>query len=105
MTTLKLDAIKIDGGTQQREKLLLSSIQELSEEITRLKDQLGVEAMDLTDDGKEEVLSTITELRSQVKIQQATIEALTKSRDALQRENHALKVQVGIQQRKLKKAA
>ena len=97
-TQLPLDA-------QKREEELLSSISELSAEVIRLKDRIAIEGMEISEEEKTDMVEVMAVLREQLKSQQFTIEALTKSRDALMRENNELKNQVSMQQRKLKKAA
>lgn len=70
------------------------AIKELVEENNTLKDRLAVESMDVSEGGKLEAATIISELREQVRKMTLEIEAITKSRNAYQIENGELKKQL-----------
>ena len=79
-------------------------VQELVTENQALNDRLAVVAMDATDDEKGAAKSLIDELREEIRQLHIELAAVKTSRDGCQRECSALKAQVKIHQRQLKKA-
>ncbi len=81
------------------------TITELSEEVEELRDRLAVEAMDATDDEKFQALTTIKELRAQVKTLEAELEAVKSMRDQYMTESAEKSKQIAYWRKEAKKVA
>lgn len=80
------------------------TITELSEEVEELRDRLAVEAMDATDDEKLQALTTIKELRAQVKTLEAELDAVRSMRDQYMTESAEKSKQIAYWRKKAEKA-
>lgn len=83
-------------------KSLTDTVNELTEEISRLKDAVALGQWDASDIEKIDAEDTIKELRGQVKILEIDNKALRESRDMFQNRNAELMKSVSSLQRKLK---
>ena len=81
------------------------TITELSEEVEELRDRLAVEAMDATDDEKFQAITTIKELRAQVKTLEAELEAVKAMRDQYMTESAEKSKQIAYWRKEAKKVA
>jgi hypothetical protein len=79
------------------------TIASLAQENESLRDRVGVEAMDATEDERTRASNTIRELRAQVKALEAELAAVKVSRDTYMREAGEMKRQIETQRRQLKK--
>lgn len=91
-------AEQADAGCRDEDPIAI-----LSEEVDRLTDRLAVAAMDATEEERALAAQTIDDLRHQVRVLEAEIDAVKSSRDRLMNENAALKRQCESLVRKLKK--
>lgn len=69
-------------------------VQILSEENDRLTDRLAVVAMDATPEERTAAAETIDSLRTKIKVLEATLRAVTASRDGYMQENSEMKKQL-----------
>ena len=83
-------------------KGLTDTVNELTEEVARLKDAVALGQWDASDIEKIDAEDTIKELRGQVKILEIDNKALRESRDMFQNRNAELMKTVSSLQRKLK---
>lgn len=83
-------------------KGLTDTVNELTEEISRLKDTIALGQWDASDIEKIDAEDTIKDLRNQVKILEVDNKALRDSRDMFQTRNAELMKSVSSLQRKLK---
>jgi len=82
---------------------LAESIREFSEENTKLKDQLAIQNSDVPVTERQQLAVTLSELRDQVKAQEAEISALRNSRDQFQAKNAELVKQVAYWRKRAEK--
>ena len=78
---------------------------ELAQEVEALKDRLAVKALDAPEDAKQNLETTMAELRATIKAQEAEIAALKSSRDQLLAKNADMLKQLSYWKKKAEKAA
>lgn len=78
---------------------------ELAQEVEALKDRLAVKALDAPEDAKQNLETTMAELRATIKAQEAEIAALKSSRDQLLAKNADMLKQLSYWKKRAEKAA
>lgn len=103
----KADADKATSDVQaeliEQNELLIDTVVTLETENHTLTDRLAVTAMEATPEEKALAQTTITELRSNIRLLELDLKSITQSRNMYQSENAQLKKQITILMNKIKK--